>query len=333
MWFITKFKEIFLLQRLNYYLELFPFKGTNYKLLLSQNVFSKIDLIRIEKRLGRWIYINVRVVFFALLYMCGTGCENVFEPLQENDRYAFSMYGTLDLQADTQWVRVMPIWESLIPRDPEPNGTKVTLIHQRSGEDTPMQPELFRFSNDVYVWNYWTNKQMEPQEKYIVRAMAPDGRQSYATVTTPSFLPIPVITYSEEFEQGTVRGISEDRLVTMEIRYIVQAYVELGCAPETEIVISHIDDVSMNLNGEYHFHVNNNRVRIARELGVSASNFQVNKRELVVISASVDWPDIADLSDEVIVLPDVVSNVNNGTGVIAGIASRKVEITPKRDPC
>jgi hypothetical protein len=87
----------------------------------------------------------------------------------------------------------MPIWESLIPRDPEPNGTKVTLIHQRSGEDTPMQPELFRFSNDVYVWNYWTNKQMEPQEKYIVRAMAPDGRQSYATVTTPSFLPIPVI--------------------------------------------------------------------------------------------------------------------------------------------
>jgi hypothetical protein len=281
-----------------------------------------------------WIYNynNVRIVFFALLYVCGTGCESGFEPLQENERYVFSMYGTLDLYADTQWVRVMPIGKSLIPRDPEPNGTKVILIHLSSGEETPMQRELYRFNSDVYVWNYWTNKQLEPKEEYMVRAVTPDGMQSYATVKIPSLLPVPDIDYSEESEQGTITGTSEDTLVTVEIRYLVQAFGDLGCAPEKEIVFSHLDDVGMNFNGEYHFQVDNN-VRIARELGVTASNYQVNKRELVVISASEDWPDIADLREEEIVLPDVVSNVYNGTGVIAGIASRKIEFTPRRDPC
>jgi hypothetical protein len=280
----------------------------------------------------RLIYNNVLVVFFTLLYVCGTGCESGFEPLQENDRYVFSMYGSLDLHADTQWVRVMPIGESLIPRDPEPNSTKVTLIHRSSGEETPMQRELFRFSNNVYVWNYWTNKQLQPQEEYIVRAVAPDGMQSYATVTIPSVLPVPDIDYSEGGEQGRITGTSEDTLVTVETRYLVQAFGDIGCAPEKKIVFSHLDDVVMNLNGEYRFQVDNN-ARIARELGVRASNYRVNKIELVVISAGKEWPDIANLSEEEIVLPDVVSNVNNGTGVIAGIASRKIEFTPRRDPC
>jgi len=289
-------------------------------------------ITKINENFLWWIYNNVRVVFIALLYMFGTGCESGFEPLQENDRYAFSMYGTLDLYADTQWVRVMPVGESLIPRNPEPNGTHVTLIHHSSGEQTPMPGELFRFSNDVYVWNYWTTKQLEPQEEYMVRAVAPDGRQSYASVTIPSVLPVPDIIYMDESEQGTITGTSKDTLVTVETRYLVQAFGDLGCAPETEIVFSHLDDVKINLDGEYHFQVDN-KVSIARELGVTASNYRVNKRELIVISASEDWPNIANLREEELVLPDVVSNVYNGTGVIAGIASRKIEITPRRDPC
>jgi hypothetical protein len=107
---------------------------------------------------------------------------------------------------------------------------------------------------------------------------------------------------------------------------------EFGCTPETEIILPHLEDVFVDQDGSYLLDVEN-RTAIARELGVSGSNFIINKRELVVIAASGDWPDLTDLNDEETRLPDTVSNVENGTGVVAGIAARYVTITPRQEPC
>lgn len=270
------------------------------------------------------------LLFFVFLY--GAACESTFEPLQENKQYAFSMYGTLDLHADTQWVRVMPIGESLISTDPEPNGTEVTLIRNDTGKPTMLYASLFRFGGSAYVWNYLTAEALHPTEEYTMIATAPDGRQSRATVTIPSVLPIPEVDYSVENEEGVITGTSADPLIIFEIRYLVQVFTEGGCAPETEVVISHVDDIFMGSDGEYRV-LADNTGRIARALGVRAGAYIVNKRELLVISASEDWPDLSGLTKEEIVLPDVVSNVENGTGLVAGIASRRVVITPRQEPC
>lgn len=271
---------------------------------------------------------------FPVLILCiwNLSCETTFEPLQENDLYAFTMYGSLDLHAETQWVRVMPIGETLIYKNPEPNGTKVSLIRESTGEMTALNDSLFRFGGDAYVWNYWAGTTLQPNEEYRVVAETTDGRKSQSVVTLPSFLPIPDVTYSVEEESGTVSGSTEDPLVTVEMRYLAQAITEVGCAQEMEVIISHLDDVFITPEGEYHFDIDN-RFRIASGLGGNVP-YIVNKRELVVISASEeDWPDIADLTEEEIILPDLVSNVENGTGVIAGIATRRVIITPRRPAC
>lgn len=276
-------------------------------------------------------HINCRanIFLFGVLCVFVLGCENEFDPLQENDRYVFSMYGTFDIHADTNWVRVMPITETLIPRDPESNGTTVTMIHQRTGEETPLQPKLVRFSGNVYVWNYWTTKELEPQEEYTIRAKAPGGSQSYATITIPSELAIPDIDYSEENEVGEIRGISEDTLVTVDFRYFVQVIRDRVLEPEVEVLISNLEDISLKTNGDYCAEIDNAE-KLEEILLANRGDMIVNRRELVVISGSEDWPDIADLSEEEIVLPDAVSNVVNGTGFIAGIAKRKIVITSKR---
>lgn len=270
------------------------------------------------------------IILFGLLI--AISCEHSFDPLQENDRYVYSMYGSLDVHADTQWVRVMPIGESLIPTDSTLQKTDVILIRESTGNTTVLKDSLFRFGGNAYVWNYWTTQNLFPDESYIIKATADDGRQSISEISMPSELPIPEIHYVENTERGTITGSSKDALVTVEIRYLVQTIGEMGCAPEREISISHLEDLYIFANGEYHFTVDN-KVSIARELGVTPSNYRVNKRDLNIISAGKDWPNLADVNEEETVLPDVISNVENGTGFIAGIARRSVAISPRRPPC
>lgn len=281
------------------------------------------------RNLHSQIYCKVKIFLLGLLCVSGIACENEFDPLQENDRYVFSMYGAFDIHADTNWVRVMPIAETLIPRDPESNGTTVTMIHQRTGEETQLQPKLLRFSGNVYVWNYWTTKELEPQEEYMIRAEAPGGNQSFAIITIPSELDIPDVTYSGGNEEGEIRGTSEDTLVTMDFRYFIQVIRDRVVEPEVEVIISNLDDINLKTNGDYCAQIDNAE-KLEEILLANRGDMIVNRRELVVISSSEDWPDIADLSEEEIVLPDAVSNVVNGTGFIAGIAKRKIVITSKR---
>lgn len=43
----------------------------------------------------------------CLLFL--TGCDQTFQPLQENNAAAFSMFGYLDASADRQTVRITPL--------------------------------------------------------------------------------------------------------------------------------------------------------------------------------------------------------------------------------
>ncbi len=55
---------------------------------------------------------RIRFKYCLLLTACCmlvlSGCNRSFEPFKENNTYYFSIYGYLDVSADTQWVRVSP---------------------------------------------------------------------------------------------------------------------------------------------------------------------------------------------------------------------------------
>jgi hypothetical protein len=117
-----------------------------------------------------------------------------------------------------------------------------------------------------------------------------------------------------------------------ETRYLAQALTEAGCAPEREVRISHLDIMNFSPGDEYSIN-SENREEIARELGVFGDQFRINRREFVLVTAGPDWPDDVGLSDLEKNLPDVVSNVEGGTGLVAGIAKRKIKISERRPPC
>lgn len=255
-----------------------------------------------------------------------TGCESNFQPLQENDQYAYSIYGTLDVHADTQWVRVMPVNDKLIPSKPDSNNTRVSLVRKSTGEKVLFNDSLFVFGGDAYVWNYWTIEEIHPNEEYVLEAEGAEEQKSSVTVTTPSRMPLPLIEYSEESSSVNVNGSSSGPLVMVDAVFFVQEIRpflnDLG--PEVKVRISYLDELYEDPNSN-DFRLNfNERKAIAGES--SYKDFVINKRELHLATGSSDWPDLTELSRQEMQLPDAVSNVENGTGVVAGIAKRVVPI-------
>jgi hypothetical protein len=277
--------------------------------------------------------LTVTAVFSGLL-MIGlisfSGCETPFNPLKENDELVFSMVGVLDVNADTQWVRVMPVGEQLLPLKPEPNGTEVRLVRESTGKVSVMNDSLFRFNQDTYVWNYWTDEPIHPNEYYTVIAESPDGEQSKVRVETPAIPPVPDVDFNERLERIYVNGELTDSLVVLESRYLIQPITETGCGEETEVVLSHMNQVVVRDQDQYYMTAENG-VALWEALGVSA--YIINRRAVVIITATHDWPNAASLTEEEIALPDVISNVENGTGVVAGIARQEIILTPRKPPC
>lgn len=109
--------------------------------------------------------ISYPAIFVIFLALFGIGCETEFDPLQERDRYPFSMYGFLDLHADTQWVRVMPVLDSLVTHNPEPIDAHVTLTREMTGETTVLDDSLFFYGSFAYAWNYRTAEPPAPAGK------------------------------------------------------------------------------------------------------------------------------------------------------------------------
>ena len=268
------------------------------------------------------------------LFLCiFTGCEQTFEPLQENDDLVFSMYGTVDVHGEFSTVRVMPIGKSLINRNPEPNGTRATLVHSITGQSVSFSDSLFKFGGDAYVWNYLSEEELQANNRYRFIAENPEGKSSYAQINLPSDLPLPVVEeYNTGFESGIFNGESDDPIVSVKTRYIVQPTNELGCDPEVEVVISHLDQLITYSDGSYRLVVNN-RSEISAALGPSVDSFRINRRELLVVSSGDDWPDLSELIDLEITLPDAINNVEGGVGYVAGIAGRIIQITPPQEPC
>ena len=276
--------------------------------------------------------VSVFALCIPLLFIV-MSCEQTFEPLQKNEELTFSMYGVVDLHGQFSVVRVMPIGERLINTDPESSKSQVFLIHSSTGDRFTYQDSLYKFGGDTYVWNYFSNENLIANDSYRFEAEDTEGRYSYAQINLPSELPLPTIEqYTAGFESGIFNGESEDPIVSIKTRYIVQPINELGCDPEMEVVISHIDRLITYADGRYRLEVNN-RSEISKALGPSVENFVINRRELLIVSSGEDWPDLSELIDLEITLPDVINNVEGGVGYVAGVAGRIIQITPPQDPC
>jgi hypothetical protein len=256
------------------------------------------------------------------------GCDDALEPFLESEDAIFSMFGYLDLNADTQWVRVMPVRRELF-LGPEPIDAVVTLEHPGSGRIVTLNDSLFRFldprlDGEAYAHNFWTTEPLEPEASYRLVASRPDGVSTTAVVVMP---PEPELTQLED-SNGRRRGnvialfeVRPERVLSAEVLYGmgVLAGPPPALLPTSPVPVGDYVTFPTHDPGTIGIHIDVDTLLMREGLQ------DIVRREIRIAVARPDWPYHLGLSDLEVTVPNVApSNVENGLGFVGGVATWRI---------
>lgn len=247
------------------------------------------------------------------------GCDQPFSPMQENDRYVFSMYGYFDASADTHWVRVTPIRDELFKETDAIDAT-VTLENRNSGESTILNDSLFEFRQDGSIWNFWTTMKLEPLQSYLLKAEKSDGEASQVEINITDDFSAPYVQTGGSADTIDFNMKDIETLVYVQTIYKIEGEV----SGRTQIYsVSKLRHVIPTETG-YRFLTNRNR-DLNRILVHIREDFQVLHSQIfIAATGDSDWPDFPNMDPIIEALPDAASNVENGLGYVTGLISKTV---------
>lgn len=268
-----------------------------------------------------------------MLLLCATGCDTAVDPIQENDRH-YSIFGYLNASADTQWIRVEALRDSLPIGAPAELNADVTLTDTATGQTAALRDSLFRYLDGTTAHNFYTTFDVEPTGTYRLAVRDAAGTESSAQVTLPDTFPTPaVIAPVDPFSIGCspydkttiveIRGI--ERLVAVHALY----YLTGSEGDELRVrTFEHLDDAEQITDGSLRASINYVSDLCEIEAGHGGHLPEVLKIEVMVAAGNSDWPDFMSLDPETAALPDVASNVEGGTGLLGGIVTDTVVVYP-----
>lgn len=283
---------------------------------------------------------NVFYVCVATLLCLGLlGCDTTVDRFEENDLH-YSIFGYLDSSADTQFVRVELLRDSMLVRPPDFLDTEVTLTNLATDRTVSLRDSLFHFGQEASAYNFYTSTDIEPSTPYRLIVRGPDGAESRVQTSVPDRFPDPSVptpipecfpncptggspacggpNNEDRFALLLLEGI--DRLVAVRALYHMEK-------PEGVWSFGHLADTTQ---------VGEDEIRAPINYGDDWCNLpgpeegesRMQRRiEVVVAAGSSDWPEFVALDLETEMLPGVASNVQGGVGFLGGIVTDTVTIS------
>ncbi|MCG2587665.1 hypothetical protein [Rhodohalobacter sulfatireducens] len=269
-------------------------------------------------------------LFFITSILILTSCDQTFEPLKENNIYNFTISGYLNASADTQWVRVGTVRES-IDEPPNPEGIQVTLEDIQSGETVIMNDSVFTFKN---VLNYWTTMDIKNEQTYRI-TVERDGKMSSVTVTTPKELSSPYVL-------NPTNPNGADIYIDDEIEHIadVQSVYYVILSPGTEDIrrvyrfpIRYTLQHTFAYSGSNFAFANWNREEAHIEQSLGNTDYSIVKRQVFIAAGGPEWvDDMSSIDNLEYFLDGTASNVENGLGYVVGVDAKWFPQTPCEAP-
>jgi hypothetical protein len=257
----------------------------------------------------RWLGIPLLATLLA------GGCDRPFQPVPEIQEEPFWLFGYLDVMADTQWVRVMPVRQNLLT-NPDPIDAHVTLEELGSGRIVTLNDSLFRFRDErlgsvAYAHNFWTTERLEPKKRYRIRAVRADGDSTTATVEMPAALEFSFLNFEGGGDTARVE-VRAERVLFVEM---IHGMRNLANEPAGVIVKRQPPTQSTGDPGVQALDIDESP---PFQMGLE----EIGRVELRIVSARSDWPFDPALSDFDVTFPDSMpSNVENGVGFVGGVAT------------
>ncbi|WP_340107027.1 hypothetical protein [Rhodohalobacter sp. 8-1] len=260
------------------------------------------------------------ILVITVCTMLFSSCDDSFQPLQENNIYNFSISGYLDVSADTQWVRVGTIRQS-IDEPPNPEGIQVTLEDIHSGETVIMNDSVFTSKN---VLNYWTTMNIEQEQTYRITAEQTDGKKSAVTVTTPKEIPSIFITINNGTPVGANIRINDIIEHIADLQSVWYVILNPGTENRRRIYRFPLRNTlrQSEIFGDSFAFADWNEQRKQIEQSVGGTEIEIASRQFFVAAGGPEWDDsLSSIDDLEYFLDGTASYVENGLGYVVGISS------------
>jgi len=276
-----------------------------------------------------------------------SACDDAFEPFKTDSELHFSVFGYMDASADTQWIRVTPIRESVFTTPGALDAT-VTLEQMGSGATIVLRDSVFVFDisgpegqaqSDVH--NFWTDEPIEPDATYRLTVTASNGATTTAMVPIPKALPEAtaverVISLGGGRGRGGNPTLGYQHLVRVEAESLVMvrvihelsdrvpvgsrgAFVDCSLPPAAPRIYSIRQPLQQaSSNGGFQ------ELPVARTLNPALlGSCVIGKQEALVAAATTAWPTGVDFSPSAPLTGDVPSTIEGGVGFVGGVVTRR----------
>lgn len=297
----------------------------------------------------KWRYPgNLLIATVVAILLLTVRCDPTVDILEPSDQYQYSLFGALNVAADTQIIRVEPIGDSTQIGAPEDINGTIQLENVDTGEQVVMEDSFMTVGGtENRVHNFWTTHSVEPGTSYRILVQRNGETITTATTSTPSQAPrlthdstlyLPCSTASRpdqtrQLNTFVVEVRDVERIAAAEVIYdiIHDSGEEVF---EKRTTFSHYEDV---MERESRFLIPffykpeltdiNPEPPIGFEQQCTSEENFAHPYALVTVSAAgPNWPDWRGVPLNEIARPNSYSNVEGGHGFVAGIYSDTIRV-------
>lgn len=142
--------------------------------------------------------VSVPVALVVAALLLAPGCDPTVEVLRPSDQYRYSLFGVLNVAADTQVVRVEPLGDRTQIGAPPNLDATVLLKNLDTGEQVSLNDATTTVGpDDALVHNFWTTHPINSSTSYRVAVQEEGDTVTEVTTTTPARAP--TLSHNNDF--------------------------------------------------------------------------------------------------------------------------------------
>lgn len=280
--------------------------------------------------------------------LVAVGCEPSLTVFTPSDQYHYSLFGVLNVAADTQIIRVEPLADSMQFGAPRTLDATVNLENLDTDMRVTLEDSVARVgARETQVHNFWTTHPIQAGTSYQLSVQRDGETMTTATITTPPRPP--ELSHDSTFFLPCVFPPSESRertgnsfvITVQDVEAIAGADVIYPILLETpqgmveqRRTFSHYESV-MEVEGAFEVPIFYQQELVnlnpdppsGLELECAGRDDFAHPYALVAVSAGgPNWPEWDGLPIDRIARPDSFSNVQGGHGFVGGIYSDTIRV-------
>ena len=289
----------------------------------------------------RWIERLHLAPLLVGLCLFVSSCDPSVTVLDPSENLQFSLFGTLDVAADTQAIRVEPLGDGVQLGSPRTFPGRLRLENLDTGTQVALRDSVVTIGDHTRVHNFWTTHPIRPRTEYRVSVRVDGEVVTSATARTPDTTMS--VGYGEGLQlpcgrgdQVVLRFEKTERVAAVHVAYPITLTRGSGAdAPvydSTRIRYDHLEKTRNPFTVPLDYGDDLTAINDEEGFGPRASGCIPQDRffhdyvSVTVADGGAGWPDWLGTPLNEVARPDSFSNVQGGHGFVGGIYSDTIQV-------